>query len=810
MRIVGLDLSSRPEALTAGGTPRLLWPDAAKGLLIILVVFWHTVVKSYLQVDWRIPVPIAGAWGIAADITYPVRMPLFFLISGCFAASAIARSWGAVFRSRVVRFMYLYLLWTLIHMATMWAFPDFPTLVPRSIAEFIEAITISPPNTWYLYALALYFVIAKSLRRLPRWIPLAAAALLSIAVGAGLIDIVSNRGSLIANLLFFLIGAYSSRTVLRFTSRPRPILAAGLLLGYLGAFALVRMGSVESVPGVLPGLALIGVLMALAIAPLLARLTRLGHGLAFLGARTLPIYLIHMPILALSDALVVGPLSEAGTAIQLVAATCLPLVVTAVVIAASLGIARLIARDRLAWLLDLPARRGGTLPAVLHGDSPRRCVPGDTPLATVTTAVPHREDQPHPSTATSSSVAFRRRVPGHTTGSGFGRFHSQRPLISHKTHTALGRTSAQRRIPWRTPVAVLLLVALGLLASTASAIPVPSRSEMPHRSAHRTGEVSIGAVGDILLYDATRGIPADQGAGYLDRVRPWFTEDIVTGNLEQALTPDYGTTKCAALNDCFAFRSDPAAAASMHGFTDVNLANNHSRDFGQRGYDATRAALESVGIRPVGDRDEISFTRVGDLTVAMIGFAPYSTFNRVTDLRHVRAIVRTAAERADVVIVQAHMGAEGPGADAVTPGTETMFGENRGDPIAFAHAAIDAGADLVLGHGPHILRGMEWYRGRLIAYSLGNFGGGGVFGTDPSTRFGGYLSVRLNAEGNVLGARVRSVRFEQVDGIPTPDPSGQAAQLMNQRGLRDFHRRAATIGPDGMLSPPQPGDMGGR
>ncbi|WP_187976384.1 CapA family protein [Mycetocola sp. JXN-3] len=784
MRIVGLDLSPRPAALTAGGTPRLLWPDVAKGLLIILVVFWHTVVKSYLQVDWRIPVPIAGAWGIAADITYPVRMPLFFLISGCFAASALARPWGAVFRGRVVRFLYLYLLWTLIHMATMWAFPDFPTLVPRSIAEFIEAITISPPNAWYLYALALYFMIAKCLRRLPRWIPFGVAALLSIAVGAGLIDIVSNRGSLIANLLFFLIGAYASRNVLRFTSRPRPILAAGLLLGYLGAFALVRMGSVESVPGVLPGLALIGVLMGLAIAPLLARLPRLGRGLAFLGARTLPIYVIHMPILALIDALIVGPLSDAGTGVQLVAATCLPLVITAAVIAASLGIARLIARDRLAWLLDLPVRRGATSAAALPGDSPRRSSSQHPPLAARTSAAPHREVRPDASITASRVAASRRRVPWPTTD------------------TARGRTPARYRVPWRTPVAVLLLVALGLTASAASAIPVPSRSEMPHRPAHRTGEVSIGAVGDILLYDASRGIPADQGAGTFDRVRPWFTEDLVTGNLEQALTPDNGTNKCAGLGDCFAFRSDPAAAASLHGFTDLNLANNHSRDFGQRGYDATREALESVGIRPVGDRDEISFTRVGELIVAMIGFAPYSTFNRVTDLRHVRAIVRKAAERAEVVIVQAHMGAEGPTADAVTPGTETIFGENRGDPIAFAHAAIDAGADLVLGHGPHILRGMEWYRGRLIAYSLGNFGGGGAFGTDPSTRFGGYLSVRLNADGTVLGARVRSVRFEQADGIPTPDPSGRAAHLMTERGLRDFPDSHVSIGTDGAITVP--------
>ncbi|MDR2323643.1 MAG: acyltransferase family protein, partial [Microbacterium sp.] len=232
---------------------RLDWADAAKGLLIVLVVFWHVVMKSYLTIDWRIGLPIPGAWGLISDLAYPVRMPLFFLISGCFAANAIARPWAAVFRSRVLRFLYLYLLWTLIHMATMWAFPDFPTLVPRSVAEFVDAITISPPNAWYLYALALYFLVAKGLRRLPVWIPLAAAAALTTAVGAGLVDVVSNRGSLLANLLYFLLGTSFSRQIIGFAARPRPLLATGWVVLYLAAFAAVRAAGAEEIPGVWPG-----------------------------------------------------------------------------------------------------------------------------------------------------------------------------------------------------------------------------------------------------------------------------------------------------------------------------------------------------------------------------------------------------------------------------------------------------------------------------------------------------------------------------------------------------------------------------
>lgn len=721
--------------MTVGGaapTPRLAWADTAKGLLIALVVFWHVVMKSYLTIDWRLGIPIPGVWGLISDIAYPMRMPLFFLISGCFAASAVARPWAAVFRGRVVRFLYLYLLWTLIHMATMWAFPDFPTLVPRSIAEFVEAITISPPNAWYLYALALYFLVAKGLRRLPSWIPLAAAAALTTAVGAGLIDIVSNRGSLLANLLYFLIGTTFSQRIVGLAARPRLLLATASVVLYLGAFAVVRVTGTEQIPGVWPAVALLGVGAGIAVAPLLATVPRLGQGLARLGRSTLKIYVIHMPVLALADALVAQPVSDAGRPMQLAAAVLLPIVLTAAVIAVSVGIGALITRDRLSWLFDLPVRR----------------------------------------------PSARRRS---------GRRAAESPSRS--------------RVPWRTAVAVLGLVAVGIVATGAAALPAPP-STIPYQSAQRGGEVSIGATGDILLYDASRSAPSDGGAGHFDRVRPWFTEDIVTGNLEQAISPDTGHDKCGKDPDCLAFRSDPASVAGLAGFDILNLANNHSRDFGQTGYDDTRASLAAAGIRAVGDRDEIVYSRIGDVTVAMIGFAPYEDFNRVTDLRHVRAVVRTAAARADVVIVQAHMGAEGPNADAVTPGTESMYGEDRGDPIAFSHAAIDAGADLVLGHGPHVLRGMEWYHGRLIAYSLGNFGGGGVFGKDPATRYGAYLSIRLRADGTAVAGQVRSVRFDYADGIPSPDPADGAAQLIDQRGRRDFGANAAKIGPEGMITVP--------
>lgn len=107
--------------------------------------------------------------------------------------------------------------------------------------------------------------------------------------------------------------------------------------------------------------------------------------------------------------------------------------------------------------------------------------------------------------------------------------------------------------------------------------------------------------------------------------------------------------------------------------------------------------------------------------VAVVGFAPHPGAQDVRDIPAAQELVRRAARLAELVVVTMHAGAEGTAAAHVRRGAEIYEGENRGDVVAFSHAVVDAGADLVIGHGPHVLRGMEWYRGRLIAYSLGNF-----------------------------------------------------------------------------------------
>ena len=168
----------------------------------------------------------------------------------------------------------------------------------------------------------------------------------------------------------------------------------------------------------------------------------------------------------------------------------------------------------------------------------------------------------------------------------------------------------------------------------------------------------------------------------------------------------------------------------------MNLANNHAYDFGRGGLEQTIAALTGVGLMHTGRPGQVTVQTVGEIRVALVGFASYPWAASLTDIAAAKRLVRRASRLADVVVVTMHAGAEGRDQQHVTRRTERFLGENRGDVVRFSRA-VDAGADLVVGHGPHVLRGMEWHKKRLIAYSLGNFAGykaGSMGGRSPRAR----------------------------------------------------------------------------
>jgi poly-gamma-glutamate capsule biosynthesis protein CapA/YwtB (metallophosphatase superfamily) len=287
------------------------------------------------------------------------------------------------------------------------------------------------------------------------------------------------------------------------------------------------------------------------------------------------------------------------------------------------------------------------------------------------------------------------------------------------------------------------------------------------------------------------GDPPDGGSALFAHVRAQTrAPDLMMVNLEGTYSTG-GPSKCSGSGSssasCFAFQAPPAFARALPraGIDLVSQANNHANDYLSRGLTQTQAALKKYGVAFTGMPGQIAVVNVKGVKVAVMGFSPYPWNANVNDIPAARRLVEKAAARADVVVVLMHVGAEGADKTHTPRGTEYAFGENRGDPRAFAHAVVDAGADLVLGSGPHVIRGIERYRSRLIAYSLGNFGGWGNFGTGGTLSLSGLLTVRIDAQGRIHGGRWLSLWLAP-PGVPTIDPSDASAHLVKRLSREDF------------------------
>jgi poly-gamma-glutamate capsule biosynthesis protein CapA/YwtB (metallophosphatase superfamily) len=321
------------------------------------------------------------------------------------------------------------------------------------------------------------------------------------------------------------------------------------------------------------------------------------------------------------------------------------------------------------------------------------------------------------------------------------------------------------------------------------------------------GAASVGsAASPVVRFAFTGDIAMVEGPAesYFRKVSPDLAGDVVLGNLEGTLT-DRGSTKCAALSsNCFAFHAPPSYASLLRraGFTVMNLANNHAMDYGAAGQADTIAAVREVGLLTAGRPGEIAYTRIRGTRVAVVGFAPYPWAQSLLRIPAAQALVRKADRWADLVVVTMHAGGEGSDRLHVRPGTEWFLGENRGNPIGFAHAVVQAGADIVVGSGPHVLRGMEWYRGRLIAYSLGNFVGYHTLATDGVTGVSGILQLTLARNASWIAGELVPITIAG-DGIPRPDPAEAAQGLVRKLSRADFGRRAMSVSRAGVLRPPR-------
>lgn len=364
------------------------------------------------------------------------------------------------------------------------------------------------------------------------------------------------------------------------------------------------------------------------------------------------------------------------------------------------------------------------------------------------------------------------------------------------------------------PVVVLAFVASCSTAPTVTPAPTAGEAvqeqpeaqpvpETPARTEPRPNvTLTIAAVGDMMLgtdYPENR-LPDDDGETFLAHVAPVLrAADIAVGNLEGVLSDSAEPAKrCKNLSACYLFRSPTRYAAHFKnaGFDALSLANNHARDFGEEGRTDTMLALSDYGIAHSGRVDDFASLERKGLDIAFLAFAVTQNSNLVHDYPLAERIVREHAEKFDLVIVSFHAGAEGQGATRIPFAEEEYFGEPRGDVVRFGRGMVDAGADLVFGHGPHVVRAMERYKDRLIAYSLGNFATYYGISVADIKGIAPILVATIDSHGRFLSGRIHST-VQVRPGGPRDDREQRALRLVEELSVADFGRPGLRFMPDG-------------
>ena len=375
-----------------------------------------------------------------------------------------------------------------------------------------------------------------------------------------------------------------------------------------------------------------------------------------------------------------------------------------------------------------------------------------------------------------------------------------------------------------------VLLAAGLVLLTAGCTQAPPepapepRNEIslkplrPPPPSPPPGPVRLVGVGDIMMgtdFPEAGYLNPDlmPGADLAPLIGPRLlailqSADITFGNMEGSLfngDDDAEHKPCRNPKRCYVFRSPEYHGEFLRemGFDIMSIANNHSGDFREAGRDATMATLARNGIAYAGldiPGERTATLTTGDgVRVGVLAVSPNWGTVSINDHARAAEIVRQLNARHDIVLVSMHGGAEGREMTRVPREMEIFVGEERGDVYGFAHAVIDAGADVVLGHGPHVPRAVEVYRGRFIAYSLGNFWTYGRFNLSDLAGVAPVVDLELARDGRLLEARIHSIR-QLGWGVPQTDDSGAAARAIAELTAMDFPESTLEFWPDGRIT----------
>lgn len=315
---------------------------------------------------------------------------------------------------------------------------------------------------------------------------------------------------------------------------------------------------------------------------------------------------------------------------------------------------------------------------------------------------------------------------------------------------------------------------------------------------------TIALTGDIMMgttYPAP-ALPVDSGKKLFKDVRDILKQaDIAVGNLEGALCDSGETTKKKGAYS-YAFRTPTGFVGRLSdaGYDFLSMANNHAFDFGIEGIRSTENALSHARISFAGIKGRTSSAIIthNGVRYGFCAFGHNSYTLRHQDLSLVKSILDSLKQKADIIIVSFHGGAEGKDKSHLPNGKETFLGEDRGSLRDFAHFCIDNGADVIYGHGPHVVRCVEVYKDKFIAYSLGNFCTPYGISTSGISGYAPVIEVRIDHDGRFINGKINS--FIQQRGLgPRRDTTNVVARQIRALTLADIQSPAITISSNGEI-----------
>ena len=319
-----------------------------------------------------------------------------------------------------------------------------------------------------------------------------------------------------------------------------------------------------------------------------------------------------------------------------------------------------------------------------------------------------------------------------------------------------------------------------------------TKKKAPVVMEYKADSINIVAVGDIMMgtnYPDNSTLPP-KDAFLLQPVQQFLQAgDIVFGNLEGPVLDSGGSPKaCGDPTSCYVFRQPSYFVKELKdaGFTMFSIANNHVGDLGEQGRVHTASILKQYNIRYAGQTNcPWDTLKIKGVLVGLTAFAPNKGCLNINDYKELEQVVKKLNTFCDIVIVSFHGGAEGQSHTHITRTHEQFLGQDRGDVYEFAHKAIDAGADIVLGHGPHITRAVDYYKGRFIAYSMGNFCTYDKFNINGISGMAPIFSLNVSKKGEFLSGKVIPTRqFDR--GGPVYDSSASVIKEIQRLTKEDI------------------------